>query len=103
MSVSHADMQAAGYSTWRGTVVMDEVIYYIQDFSLGGGLLHINATAPGPLKFPGGKMEFSVHGPDGVLFISAQKVEMGAFEVDEHSFVHSDFTIVMEGKIGHPI
>lgn len=55
----------AGYTTFRGTVVMDEVIYYIQDFALSGGLLHINATAPGPVRFRGGNTEFSVHGPDG--------------------------------------
>jgi hypothetical protein len=97
------DMRLAGYSTRRGTVVLDEIIYYIQHFALAQGLLHINATAPGPAKFPGGKTEFSVHGPDGILFLSAQEVEMQPFEVDERSFVHSDFTIVMEGKIGHPI
>lgn len=99
----HEDnMHREGYSTSQGTVVMDEVIYYIQDFALSGGLLHINATAPGPAHFPGGKTEFSVHGPDGILFLSAQQVELTAFGVDEHGFVHSGFTISMEGKIGHP-
>lgn len=92
----------AGYTTFRGTVVMDEVIYYIQDFALSGGLLHINATAPGPVRFRGGNTEFSVHGPDGILFLSAQQVALNSFDVDEHGFVHSGFTISMEGKIGHP-
>lgn len=96
-------MSREGYVTDRGTVVLDEVIYFIQGFVLQEGLLHVKAVAPGPAMFPGGKTEYSIHGPDGVLFISAQKLEMNAFEANHLGFVFGDFTISMEGKVGHPV
>jgi hypothetical protein len=84
---------SAAKATRLGTVVMDEQVYVITRIRLHGGLLHFQGPAPGPIDFPGGLTEYSIHGDDGLLIGSVRDVPMGPLHVHQGLFAHGDFTM----------
>ena len=89
--------------TGLGTIVAGGHTFKIQRITLGEGLLHLAADAPGPCKYLGGELDYSVYGPDGELFITAQGVRMPRFSASKGRVAHADFTLSMNDKIGTPI